>query len=326
MPGSATSTFSEPEDFEAALGKGGCLSLLITGRGQLRAQLTVITLHRLRLSAAEEQLSRIAFIAVPANMVITAFSIGNGTVPVRGGVRMHPGEIMILPPGEHVHVRTEGLYRWGSIWIPARELVRYGSALTGAPFALPPGIQCWLPPTAAGRSLRGLHRAAIRMAQTRPQAFVDPQTAYALEQQLIEALVECLSAGSATESTRATQRGREIMVRFESLIQGQPDRALRATEICAALRISKRLLRKLCTEHLGMSPTSYVRLRRMLLVHRALRRTDGGVTTVSKVARRYGFRDPGRLAGKYRSVFGEFPSATLRRGSGRTWSTSAAAG
>jgi AraC-like DNA-binding protein len=41
------------------------------------------------------------------------------------------------------------------------------------------------------------------------------------------------------------------------------------TEICAALDVSERLLSRLCAEHLGMSPTDYVRLRRMSQVGRA---------------------------------------------------------
>ena len=60
MPGSVTSVFSEPDDFEAALRKEGARGLLVTGRGQFRARLTQITLHRLRLLHGEEQLSRIA--------------------------------------------------------------------------------------------------------------------------------------------------------------------------------------------------------------------------------------------------------------------------
>jgi hypothetical protein len=56
MSGSITSAFGEPEDFEAALRLEGCVGLLITGRGDFRAQLTQVTLHRLRLLAtAEEQ-------------------------------------------------------------------------------------------------------------------------------------------------------------------------------------------------------------------------------------------------------------------------------
>ena len=65
MPDSVTSVFSEPEDFEAALRKEGYLGMVTTGRGQFRAQLTQVALHRLRLSAGEEQLSRIAFVAAP---------------------------------------------------------------------------------------------------------------------------------------------------------------------------------------------------------------------------------------------------------------------
>jgi methylphosphotriester-DNA--protein-cysteine methyltransferase len=46
---------------------------------------------------------------------------------------------------------------------------------------------------------------------------------------------------------------------------------LRVAEICAALGVSDRMLRSLCEEHLGMSPSGYIRLRRMQQVHRALR-------------------------------------------------------
>ena len=61
MPGSTTSVFSVRADFEAALREEGVLSLLVTGRGGFQARLTRAVLHRLRLSAAEEQLARIAF-------------------------------------------------------------------------------------------------------------------------------------------------------------------------------------------------------------------------------------------------------------------------
>jgi hypothetical protein len=77
MPGSVTSVFSEPGDFEAALREEGGLGLLITGRGQFLARLTQVKLHRMRLSAAEEQLSRIAFVAVPADLILVS-------LPIRG--------------------------------------------------------------------------------------------------------------------------------------------------------------------------------------------------------------------------------------------------
>jgi hypothetical protein len=114
-------------------------------------------------TTAEEQLSRIAFIAVPADMVMMSCSIGTGTGPVYGGIGMRAGEIMTLGPGQHVHARTDGPCRWGAIWLPVEELVQYGSALTGAPFAVPPFTQRWRLQQAAGRDLHRLHAIATRM-------------------------------------------------------------------------------------------------------------------------------------------------------------------
>lgn len=62
-----------------------------------------------------------------------------------------------------------------------------------------------------------------------------------------------------------------------------------------------------------MSPISYVRLRALHRVHSILRSSDSRTTSVSQIARRHGLRDLGRFAVIYRSLFGELPSATLRR-------------
>jgi AraC family ethanolamine operon transcriptional activator len=49
------------------------------------------------------------------------------------------------------------------------------------------------------------------------------------------------------------------------------------------------------------------------MVRRALRESTPTETTVTEIATRYGFWQFGRLAGEYRSLFGEAPSATLGR-------------
>src|SRR5271170_2521240 len=157
MPGSVTSVFSEPEDFEVALRGEGGLGLLVTAPGQFRARLTQVALHRLRLSAGEEHLPRIALVAVPADMVLVSLPRGSGPAPIWGGIRIGTGEIMTLGAGQRLHARTEGPCRWGSIRLPEAELVRYGSALTGAIFALPSAVRSWRPRPAMTRHLRHLH-------------------------------------------------------------------------------------------------------------------------------------------------------------------------
>jgi AraC-like DNA-binding protein len=313
MARSLIATFSEPEDFATALRSEGYRSLMITERGRFWARLTQIALHHLRVSAGEERLSRIAFIEAPADMVLISLPIGNETLPIWGGIGMQAGEIMTLSPGQQVHVRTDGCGRWSAIWLPAADLVDYGGALIGTPFGVPPGARRWRGSSTAGRHLRSLHAAALRMTAIRPQVLVDAETVHGLEQQLIEAVVECMVAGPLGGSTRTSHRHQEIMVGFERLLQRQSDRKMLMTETCAGLGISERLLRSLCAKHLGMSPTGYDRLRRMSLVDRTLRRSSHDAAKVSEVAERYGFRNPVQFAAYYKAMFGDLPSATSPR-------------
>lgn len=310
MPGSLSSLFGEPEDFQAALSRDGMIELLITGRGQFRARLTQISLHRLRLTAVEEELARIAFVAVPAGAVLVSLPNSARPSPVWGGIGIGAGDIITLGPGQRVHARTDGPCRWAAIQVPGRDLVRYGRAMSGAGFAVPPAAR-WRPPPAAIRDLRQLHRIAVRMAETGSTALADGEAAHGLEQQLIHALIECLSAGPADKDTPAAGRHREILAQFEDLLRAAP--LTRITEICAELGVSDRLLRECCEKLLGISPSSYLRLRRMQQVRRALRSGDADAASVSEVAEQYGFRDFGRFAGSYRALYGELPSATLRR-------------
>jgi AraC-like DNA-binding protein len=314
MPGSVTSVFGEAEDFEVALRAEGCLGLLVTGSGRFRVRLTQVALHRLRLATTDEHLARIALIAVQADTILVSLPSGRGPAPIWGGIPIGAGEIMTLGAGQSLHMRTDGPCRWGVIWVPEAELVRYGSALTGTAFAVPAAARWWRPRPAMIRHLRHLHSAAIDFVERRSRAAIDGEAAHGLEQQLIHALVDCLSNGSAIEATPTTYKHQDIALRFEALLQAQPERDLRMAEICTALGVSERLLRSVCAEHLGMSPTSYLRLRRMSLVYRILRRGDPDVASVSETARRYGFRQLGRFAADYRALFGELPSATLRRG------------
>jgi hypothetical protein len=136
MPGSVTSVFSEPDDFQAALRADGVLSLLITGQGQFRARLTQVTLHNLRLAAGGECLSRIAFIAVPAGALLISLPIEDRLAVIWGGVEMQLGEMVTLGPGQRIHVRTDGPCRWGIVRLPRGILAQYGRAMSGAGFVI----------------------------------------------------------------------------------------------------------------------------------------------------------------------------------------------
>jgi len=310
MPGSVVSLFSESDEFLAALGDDGVLNLLVTCQGQFRAQLTQVTLHRMRLSAGDEYLSRIAFVAVPADTLLVTLPLGDRPAPIWAGVEMRVGEMITFGPAERLHARSDGPCQWGAIQLPVDDFVQYGGAMRGAT-PIVPAVARWRPPRAALRQLRHLHQAAVRAAGARSGVLTDREAAHGLEQQLIHALIGSLSAGPAYEETAAARRHRDILARFEDLLEVQPPAEV--IEIRTALGVPQRILRECCKKNLGTDPSRYRRLRGMQRARRVLRQENPNTASVSAVARRCGFRDPGRFAVNYRALYGELPSATLRR-------------
>jgi hypothetical protein len=263
VPQSITLFFTDPAGFVAAIPNDGTSRrLVITGHGQFRARLTWVALHSLRLVAGEESLSRIAFVSVPNHMVLVVLRREPHPAPIWGEIVVKPREILTFGPGARAHVRTEGPCRWATILVPVRDLVRYGTVVACDTCIAPYRTRRWLPRAAPARSLHQLHAAAIRAVETGRPELINQEAAHGLDQQIIESLLECLSNGPITERTPVMRRYRDIMVRFEALLEDHDHDNLNATEVSAALSISQWALGRACRIHLGMSAASYLRLRR----------------------------------------------------------------
>ena len=309
MPGSATSVFGEPADFGAALHNHGNVNFYLTGHGRFIARLTMFKMYRLGITGVAEHLPRIGFLAVPPDTVQIVFPVGDRPSPNWGGCQPASGELMTLGPDHRVHMRTNGLCRWGAIWLSAQVLAGYFHELTGNTLTIAPAAQLWRSP----RSMRQLHAAAIRAVDVRPETIVNAKAAHGMEQQLIEALVKCFSDRPLPEQPRPRHSLEGIVVRFEELLPGRRGEALREEELSAELGVSTTCLRACCMRELGMSPVTYIRLRALHWVHDIVQRGTLDVENVSQIARDHGFRDLGRFAESYRSLFGQLPSSTSRR-------------
>lgn len=313
MPGSTTSVFSEPDDYQAALRRDGEFDLIVTGHGRFMAELTRIELARMHLVAGVENLARIAFISLPSNQVRIALPLRSGEPLFSGGIALRTNEIVTHGPGQRMHERTDGLCRWRTIWLPAHDLVRYGRAMIGRTFEVPLGVSRWRPAREALRRLNRLHDDAIRMNKFQPRVVAGTEATRGLEQELMDALIECMRTRMPDQNAAASSRHADIMHRFEDILRDYPDRAPSIAEICAALDVPDRTLRACCKMHLGMGPHRYLHLRQMQRARRALRATDTGVIRISDIANRYGLGGLGRFAASYREHFGELPSDTMRR-------------
>ena len=76
------------------------------------------------------------------------------------------------------------------------QLERYGWALSGAPFALPPEGRALQPSPRIAVRLRRLLAQICRIAETKSKILSHSEVARAMEQGLIGALVTCLTTAS----------------------------------------------------------------------------------------------------------------------------------
>jgi AraC-like DNA-binding protein len=303
-------TFSEADALQAAMRAVGLLTLVTTQKGRFRATVRHVTPDRLRLIAVEESLPRIAFVRVPLDRILVAFTSEKLYCQVWNGMLAHTEHLMVLGPGISVHARTDGPSRWRAICLPTQEFARYAHALTGGVLKMPEGVSCWHARSAALRELHAIHAEAMRAARITSDSFAALEGGHGLEQQLIHALVECLT----DPARKIPVENHRLMASFEELLLTEPNRTWGAAEVSRSLGVSDRLLRRTCRACVGMGPQSFLRLLRLHYVRRALRHSANSPTSVAEAGQQYGFRNLSRLSAAYRALFGELPSHTLRQG------------
>lgn len=84
-------------------------------------------------------------------------------------------------------------------------------------------------------------------------------------------------------------------------------------DIADALRMTPRAVQYLFRQHLGTTPTEYLRRTRLQRAHQDLSVGDRSTTTVAEIAQRWGFTHTGRFAAVYRASYGQSPHTTLQQ-------------
>jgi len=310
MPSSTIRTFTDPDDYAAAI-RQGTHEITVSERGCFAAKLTRIDLHRLWMQRFSDNLPRISHVAGWGGRAVIAFRTQPGPGLLRSGLEMQPRNIIQHSEGQSYYHRSSGPACHGSISLPVADMVFAGAAIAGIDLTPPKDPLIHTPAPHAMAKLLRLHAAVGQLAENVPEIIAHPEAARGLEQALIEALVGCLSGGSVREDRLAQRHHSLIMRRFRRAVEENPDQPIYIPELCRRIEVSDRTLRLCCQEQLGMSPKRYLMLRRMHFARRALRDGSPGMTTVTEIATQYGFWQFGRFAGEYKALFGEAPSATL---------------
>jgi AraC-like DNA-binding protein len=262
---------------------------------------------------AHESLGRVAYVTLPNDAVFLSFSADPATRLIWRGLRLEPGEVILHGRGERMHQRTLGSSCWGLIWLTLSSLSAFGKTLTGRVLAAPESGMILRPNAQDRKHLLRIHAEAARLAETRPQTLSHTEVVRAMEQELVDVLIVCLTNREERVETGATQRAATIMLCFEDMLEKSPHEQWSVAELRASVGISERTFRYYCATFLGTSPDQYMRLRRLMLVRAAMLRADDARARIGDLARAGGFTEAGRFATLYRATYGETPSATLRR-------------
>ncbi len=151
-------------------------------------------------------------------------------------------------------------------------------------------------------ALRGLRRLILEAFEA-----VSAANAPAVAADLTEALRAAVSdEGEGDDLPK--RRHRDLLAELRARVIAQEEMP-RVDQLCADLAISRRSLQNLCQSALNMRPLAYIKALRLNLSRQHL---YNGMS-VTQAATEAGFWHFGRFAQDYAALFGELPSATLRR-------------
>jgi len=320
MPSSATLTFTDPDMYFAGI-RNLQIDGVITKHGEFRAESTQIDLHRLWMHRIDESLPRIMRITPSGKRSLILFATHPYQPNIQvSGIETYQDQIAMFGLDRPYYLRSSAACGWATMSLTPEDLGTVSEAIIGRPLT-PPSFPQWTrPPAPVASRLLQLHEAAGHLAKTAPDILAKPEVARAIEEALVEAMILCLTEGHLDDVRTVHRHRASVMRRLEEVLTSTPDRPLYMPQLCATVGASYTTLRDCCQEYFGMipkryfmSPKRYLWLRRMHLVRRVLRSADAEKTTVTEIATDYGFWELGRFAGAYRSLFGEPPSAALRR-------------
>jgi AraC-like DNA-binding protein len=313
MAWSRVSTFTDPFQCQSALQSADQAEILPTARGSFHVELTQIAMDKLRMQRFTIDLPQVVTAAITSDRQAIAFLLEESSSRLQHcGIEVTPHDIVVYDH-DVLHQRSTFDYHLGTMSVPLDDFPALCETIAGN---VPPDKRrhpTVRPDPALLSRLRKLHKALGQLAHDTPDILDMPEVRQALEEQLIHIMVRCLTNGTSAETTTGYHRRDAIIARFEEFLSANPDRPLYLTEICAGVGVSERTLRACCEEHLGMGPIRFLTLRRMHLAHRALLRADPSKSTVTRIVTDHGFWELGRFSVAYRTLFGEKPSATLKR-------------
>jgi AraC-like DNA-binding protein len=268
-------------------------------------------LGRIYAQRGRETLGRVKRADVPRAGIM--FLTAPGPSMVLNGAEIGTDQIAFGDAGASYTSRLLGPTQWGAVTLTPEDLDAISAPKADCCTKRLSGMTVFTPLPAALARLRSLHSYMGHLAETSPKSLENSRLTDDLECNILAAMRYILSLRASGPDTIGRHHHRIIVDRFHAALEAQGNLRMGIPAISQRIGISSRTLRLACQEQLGVSPAQYVLLRRMRLVRRALLQAGPGIGRVTDIATEHDFWELGRFSVTYRRIFGETPSATLRR-------------
>ena len=229
--------------------------------------------------------------------------LANGTV-------VEHGSILIMEPGCEFCIATKSEHDWCSIFVPSDKVLGGGDEERSSR-----KMTCRVSPKnlrATGR-FRNLVDQIIATAAKYPQ-FESSTAAAGVQEELLKVSRELLG-----EHVGQHRKGRpkiprqEVIHCCQAYLEAHEGDHVKVNEMMLTAGVSRSTLDRIFNQYYRICPIKYLQLRELHQVNRALKSAEYGETMVSNILFDNGVYELGRFAARYRRLFGELPSESLRK-------------
>lgn len=233
------------------------------------------------------------------------------------GIAFGKNELMVLEPGCEFCLSTQSPHDWCTIFIPKekRPLDSAPPTPTSA-YTISEGARCRVARTNGQVASRfySIVRGVL-MASAHSALFEHSPAAESAADELTGIASLILGKKQAAEPNRLGRpkmNRSAIMQSCRELFEARAGQQISVQALAAKAGASERTLRQAFYDYFGIGPVRYLQLRQLHQIHRALRIAGPDAAHVGDVLAQHGIWEFGRFTSRYRRLFGELPSQTLR--------------
>jgi AraC-like DNA-binding protein len=243
--------------------------------------------------------------------------ISKSTTYSLNGQKFLKNEIMVLEPGSNFCLSTRSAHNWISIFVPIDVFEKYNFFYNfkSGPLLQNSGL-CYVssPHERIFNNIVNISMLAFEAAEISAN-FAISKAAEVIERNLIglcaQTLVQndlsILNHGGRPRFSR--NKIIELSKKFDGDFISLGMKIKKLAELCG---VSERTLRNVFGEYYLTSPTDYFKLKQLHQIRNSLKESDNDRTVSSTFLNNYAF-EFGRTSVQYKELFGEAPSATLKK-------------